>query len=604
MESEQAAPASRKKPSIPALIEARMGRWIALGGLIGVISAFGAILFHFLVEKGVDFFLVLCMGWTRPQTGGHGIILTPPDDWTYWLFPLMPALGGLLSGFIVFKYAPEAEGHGTDAYIRAYHRLRGRIRARVPVIKTIASAITIGSGGSAGQEGPIAQIGAGFGSWLGQTLKLDASELRLLLIAGTAGGIGAIFCAPLGGAVLAMEILYRNEDIETEGLIPALISSLVSFSIYSYAVGKYQIYVTPHFTFRIWELLPYAILGLICAVFGILYVVMFYGSRDWFFKKIPVPMHYKPMIGGFMLGCIGLACPEVVSLGSGLIEKAFNENLGIAFMLTLAVAKIAATSFTISSGGSGGVFGPSLFIGAMLGGALGHLMDGFMPGWVQDPRSFALVGMVAFFAGIAKVPIASLLMITEMTGSYALLAPMMLVSSLTYLITHRWTLYEEQVWTKADSPAHFGEYRQDVLAGLRVSELNVQDGGLLIPYNYTLRQIVPMILETNQNVFPVTGPGGEIVGAFSMKHIRELLLDEHMRDLVVASDIADADFGYVAPDDDLHKVLRKMNDRDEDEIPLLEGEERRFKGLVRRAGILNLYSKRLYELEQTAGGRA
>ena len=603
MKTTSPQPVQRKRSwwlSFPAV---RTGQWIVLGGLVGVISAFGAILFYILVQGGIDLFMVWGLGWTQLMLSSHAFLLVPGEGWHYWLLPLVPALGGLISGVFVYTFAPEAEGHGTDAYIRAYHQLRGKIRTRVPIIKTIASAITIGSGGSAGQEGPIAQIGAGFGSWLGQILHLDPRELRLLLVAGTAGGIGAIFCAPLGGAVLAMEILYRNEDIETEGLIPALISSLVAFSIYSFFTGKRQIYQTPFFLFQIWELVPYALLGLVCAAFGILYVVVFYGSRDYFFKKLPVIPHLRPMIGGLMLGGIGLLCPEVISLGTGLIERAFNENMGIGLMLMLAVAKIFATSCTISSGGSGGVFGPSLFIGAMLGGAIGHLFDHAFPGWILDPRSFALVGMVAFFAGIAKVTIASLLMITEMTGSYNLLPPMMLVSSLTYLMTDRWSLYEEQVRTKSDSPAHFGEYRRDVLAGLHVHQLRLQDGGLLVPYHYTLRQILPMILETTQNVFPVTGTQGDIIGTFSMERIREHFLEEQMRDLVVAEDIVDVEYEFVTLEEDLHSVLRKMNDKNMDELPILEQETRRFIGLVKRSNIMNLYSKRIYELEQVSSPR-
>lgn len=574
------------------------GKWVFLAALVGVISAFGAVLFHFLVQESLILFIGKGLGWGIENQSGHAAMLVPAEGWRYWLFPLMPVLGGLLGGFLVYTWAPEAEGHGTDSYIRSFHQGRGKIRARVPLIKTIASAITIGSGGSAGLEGPIAQIGAGFGSWLGQLLKLEPHDLRLLLIAGTAGGIGAIFYAPLGAAVLAMEILYRRDDIETEALIPALISSLVSYSVYAFITGRSQLYHTPIFTFTIWELIPYTVLGLVCAAFGIFYVIIFYGSRDYFFKKIPIMPHFKPMLGGLMLGVLALFFPVVISSGGGYIERALNENLGITFMLTAAFVKIFATSFTISSGGSGGVFGPSLFIGAMLGGAVGQLFSEQFPGWVQDPRSFALVGMVAFFAGIAKVPIASLLMITEMTGSYKLLPPMMLVSSMTYLITDRFTLYEEQVATKSDSPVHFGEYRQDVLAGLRVKELKIQDGGFTIPYNYTLRQILPLILNTTQNVFPVTNPEGDIIGTFSMDHVRELFLEEQMRDLVLAADIVDSDFAYITRDEDLHSVLRKMNNRVETEIPLLDKETKRFIGMVKRAELLNLYSRRLYELEK------
>ncbi len=574
------------------------GQLVILGAIVGAIAGLGAILFNFLVQGSLDIFIVKTVGWTQEATGSHGQIIQPAEGLRYWLFPLIPAFGGLLGGLLVYTFAPEAEGHGTDAYIRAFHRNRGRIRTRVPFIKTIASAITIGSGGSAGREGPIAQIGAGFGSWLGQILKLDVSTRRHLLIAGTAGGVGAIFCSPLGGALFAIEILYRNQEMETEGLIPAIISSLVAFSVFSTLTHQTRVFHPPLFVFQVWELVPYALLGVVCAFVGIIYVTVFYGSRDYVFKKIPLPPHFIPMIGGFLLGCLALWQPGIISGGYGWIEKALTNNLSIQFMLILAFAKLIGTSFTISSGGSGGVFGPSLFIGAMLGASFGQLFDNTFPGWILDPRSFALVGMVAFFSGIAKVPVASLLMVTEMSHSYDLLVPMMLVSSMTYLLTDRWTLYEEQVRAKPDSPAHFGEYRTDVLAGLHVSEIEIQRDVRKVPYNLTLRQLLPLILDTTQNLFPVTDEKGKIVGMFSLEQLREFLLEEHMRDLIAAIDIANHDFEYVTPTEDLHTVLRKLTMLISHEIPVLDGETHEFIGLIKRHDILKLYSQRLFEIEQ------
>ncbi len=589
--------------------QAKTSQWVFLGALVGLISGLGAIVFNILVRGCLDLFLFNGLGWGQIPVGEESYILKPAEGLRYWLLPLIPMFGGLLGGFLVFTYAPEAEGHGTDAYIRAFHRLRGRVRGRVPIIKTIASAITIGSGGSAGREGPIAQIGAGFGSWLGQVLKFDARGCRTLMIAGTAGGIGSIFCAPLGGALFAIEVLYRNEELETEGLIAAIISSLIAFSLFSALTGETQVFITPQFQFHLWELLPYGLLGLVCAAIGILYVTVFYGARDYFFRKIPIRPHYKPMLGGLLLGLLALAFPQVLSGGYGWIEILLSENLNepgvyeiltLQFMFLLVFAKLIATSFTISSGGSGGVFGPSLFIGAMLGAWFGYSFDGYFPGWISDPRSFALVGMVAFFSGIAKTPIASLLMITEMAHSYDLLAPMMLVVSLTYILTDRWSLYEEQVPRKSDSPAHLGEYRTDVLAGLHVREIPIVNGHLTFSPYMTLRQMLPQILDSSQNVFPVVDSKENITGVFSIEDIRTLLLEEMMRDLVVADDIANPDFAYTTPSEDLHNVLRKLTELVTEEIPVLDPETSQFLGVINRRDILQLYSKRLVDIKREA----
>ena len=282
---------------------------------------------------------------------------------------------------------------------------QGFVRTRVPFIKGIASVITLATGGSAGREGPIAQIGSGIGSWLGRTLKLNVREKRLMLLAGCAGGLGAIFRAPLGGALTSVEVLYR-EDLETEGVVLSIISSSVSYAIFTSIFGHQPIFAIPpiHFSSG-FELFLYAVLGLICVPFGYLYVKTFYGLRDRFFRKLPVRRALIPAFGGLLVGLVALWQPQILSGGYGTIQKALMGNLPVMLMFTLAFLKIAATSFTISSGGSGGVFGPSLFIGAMLGGAVGQLAHAWFPGIVGSPGAFALVGMAAFFAGVAKAPV-------------------------------------------------------------------------------------------------------------------------------------------------------------------------------------------------------
>ena len=336
----------------------------------------------------------------------------------------IPALGGLISGLIVFNFAPEAEGHGTDAMIDSFHRKKGVIRRRVPLIKTIASAITIGSGGSAGKEGPIAQIGAGFGSFLASVLKVSDRERRIMLLAGAAGGIGAIFKAPLGAALFATEVLYRKEDFEFEAIIPCTLSSIVAFMVFTFHDGNATVFHIPAFSLATPGQLPfYAVLGVLCALVAFPYIKFFYGSRDRFFRRLNIPKSIKPAIGGLMVGIIALFLPEVLGGGYPWMQSAIDGHLAIRLMAVLIVAKIAATSFTISSGGSGGVFAPSLFIGSMLGGAFGNLCQRFFPHIITEPGAFVLVGMGGFFAGVAKVPIAALIMVAEMTGGYSSYRP-------------------------------------------------------------------------------------------------------------------------------------------------------------------------------------
>ena len=576
------------------------GRCVILGGVIGVISGLGAIFFNFLVSGAGELFLISLAGCQQMATEGHEAVVVLPQGWRWWLFPLIPAVGGLISGIVVYQWAPEAAGHGTDGMVKAYHHRQGAVRPVVPLVKVFASAITIGSGGSAGREGPIAQIGSGFASWLSGLLKLPTGERRSLLLAGAAGGIGSIFCAPLGGSLFAVEVLYRNEELETEALIPCVISSLVGYSVFTSLTGQYGVFTTEGFVFRDpRELLTYSILGVICAIVGIAYVHLFYGSRDHFFNRLAIPLPLVPCLGGLMVGLLALARPEVLSGGYGVIEMAFSGDLTVRLMLVLVVAKILATCCTVSSGGSGGVFGPSLFIGAMLGGAVGQILDNsFVSSWVVDPRTFALVGMVGFFSGIAKTPIASLILITEMSQSYGLLVPMMLVSTITFLLTSSVTLYEEQTASRSDSPAHMGDYLVDVLAGLRVGQVTLNRSVKTIPAGTTLREMLPMVVASPQALFPVVSGDGQVFGFLSLNDIRGVLFEEQMRDLVIAADIADIEHIVVEPQEDLHGVLRKLTETHTDEVPVVDPETNVFQGMLTRRDLLNLYNRRLLDISE------
>ncbi|MBN1626229.1 MAG: chloride channel protein, partial [Deltaproteobacteria bacterium] len=447
----------------------RVWRGTLVGILIGIVSGLGGVVFSLLLQICSRFFTGELTGFILPENLIGGKFLGFPIE--RWMMLWIPALGGLISGVLVFTVAPEAEGHGTDAMIDSFHRKRGMIRKRVPLIKIIASAVTIGSGGSAGKEGPIAQIGSGFGSILGSFLKVSDRDRRIMLLAGAAGGIGAIFKAPLGAALFAIEVLYRKEDFEFEAVIPCILSSITGFMVFTFYDGAETVFQIPRLTLATPMQMPfYVILSIFCAAVGYIYIRFFYGSRDYFFKRIRIPNKMKPALGGLLVGIVAFFSPEVLGGGYQSIQSAINGQLALQTMALLVFTKIAATSFTISSGGSGGVFAPSIFIGSMVGGAYGAACGCIFPNIITEPSAFVLVGMGGFFAGVAKVPIAALIMVAEMTGGYNLIVPMVIVSTISYLLLGNVSLYEKQVSTRLDSPSHIGDFAVDIMGSLSVKD--------------------------------------------------------------------------------------------------------------------------------------
>jgi len=432
----------------------RQGRWITSSVLIGAVSGAGAIFFD-LCFRIAERLLLQGIGRFQPPAAGlEGGAGHPPE--AIWLLPISLVVGGIITGALVYGLAPEAEGHGTDAVIKAFHHEGGRIRRRVPLVKAIASAITIGSGGSAGREGPIAQIGAGFGSLLGDMLKAGDEDRRIMMMAGVAGGIGSIFRAPLGAALFAAEVLYSEPEFEYEVLLPGLIASITGYVIYSSYAGWGLLFNVPPISFhRPSQLGLYALLGIVCALVGSVYPRIFYGVRDRIFRPLPVPAWTKPALGALAVGVIALAYPACLGMGYGYVQEAMRGEHTLGFLLALVVLKIVATSLTISSGGSGGVFGPSVVIGGAVGAAFGRLATAYLPGIAPEPAAFVMVGMCGFFAGVAKTPLASVIMVMEMTGSYGLLVPSLVVSALAYLILPPGVkLYENQLANRDQSTVH------------------------------------------------------------------------------------------------------------------------------------------------------
>ena len=577
----------------------RIGRGTLLGILIGVVSGLGAIVFNFLLQTGSKFFMNDLINLALP--GGTSSYLFLDIPMKRWLLLIIPALGGLLSGLIVFNLAPEAEGHGTDALIDSFHRKKGIVRRRVPFVKTIASAITIGSGGSAGKEGPIAQIGSGFGSFLASLLKLSDSERRILLLAGAAGGIGAIFKAPLGSALFVTEVLYRKSEFEFEAVMPCVLSSIVGYTVFTFYDGTGTIFQIPRFALATPSQLPlYGLFGLICSLIGFLYIWFFYGMRDRFFKRLSIPKYIKPSVGGLMLGVLAFFLPEVLGGGYQWIQSAINGQLTIGLMFALVFAKIVATSFTISSGGSGGVFAPSLFIGSMLGGWYGNICYRFFPNVITEPAAFVLVGMGGFFAGVAKVPIAALIMVAEMTGGYGLIVPMLIVSSLSFLLLGNVSLYEKQVATRVDSPAHVGDYSVDIMDHLQVQDAVVSGRKVeTIPQDMSFESVLERMTNSNQQDFPVVDKEDNLIGIISMTDLRTAMADASLHPLLVAKDIAVTGVMAVTMEDSLNTALKLMAVVNVRELPVVSKEDPgRIISMVSRKDITRAYHKEMERMKR------
>ncbi len=573
-------------------------RWFVYSLLIGIVSGLGACAFFYLLEWGKYFCLEYLAGYSVAKPAGeHLVHLEASAVFRPWLLFLLPVIGGVLSGFIVYTWAPEAEGHGTDALIDAFHNKQGIIRTRVPYIKSIASIITLATGGSAGREGPIAQIGAGFGSWVARALNMTVRERRLMLLAGCAAGLGAIFRAPLGGALTAIEVLYR-EDFETEGIVLCITSSVVANALFTSVFGHHPIFETPPIEFvRPIELVFYAVLGLVCVPFGFVYVKVFYGLRDYFFRHLPLKRALIPAVGGALVGLLGLWHPEVLSGGYGVIQKALLGELPIKLMFSLAILKIFATSFTISSGGSGGVFGPSLFIGAMLGGMVGQFSHSWYPELVTNPGAFALVGMGAFFAGVAKAPIGALLMVCEMTGGYGLVAPLMFTSVITVLLSQGWALYEKQVLNKFHSPAHRADAVINVLQALKVNDIYQKEAPVTsLPEDMTFKELKRLMVHTRESFFPVVDEKFRLKGILSLPDLRSILFEDSLAELLVVGELASAPVS-IHLEDSLYEALIKFLRSGYGQIPI-EDPELGVVGMLRLEELMEAYHREIQKLKE------
>ncbi|MDD4071975.1 MAG: chloride channel protein [Desulfobacterales bacterium] len=575
-------------------------KWAIRFALIGLIAGLGSIVFNYMCQLGTHYFMDLMAGYRPPAPAGeHHLIPPTHTPFNRWVLLFLPCFGGIVSGWLVYTFAPEAEGHGTDAAIDAYHRRGGYIRGRVPFIKTIASAVTLTTGGSGGREGPIAQIGAGFGSFLATRLKLSDSERRIMMAAGVGAGVGSIFRAPLAGALFAAEVLYRDPGFESEVIIPAGISSVVAYCVFCLVFGWGSLFQSPDFLFRNpLELGPYLVLALVLVAVGIVYIKTFYGING-LFKRLHVPNHIKPAIGGLCTGIVGFFLPHTLAFGYGFAQQALHSELTIPFLFTLAIGKIITTSFSIGSGGSGGVFGPSIVIGGATGGVVGQLFHLIMPAVVTAPGAFVVVGMAGFFTAVSNTPISTIIFVSEMTNSYHLLLPSMLVCSVSYLASQKWTIYSKQVKNKIDSPAHAGHFFVDILQTIRVKDLmHLLKDVKQIPERMSFSEFRIFFSKTKQHYFPVVNQHNRLTGIFSSTDIRGVLFSQGIEQLVVMKDIATTDIIVTTPSEDLNSVLKKFTIKNIDSLPVVsEDDHSVLIGMLNRREVITFYNQRIEEMK-------
>jgi CIC family chloride channel protein len=577
--------------------------------LVGVVAGFGAIVFAVACQAVVAGSLGAYAGYRPEGPVGEAVVGWIPNAVTAfrpWLLLVVPTVGGLISGWLVFSFAPEAEGHGTDAVIDAYHRKQGVIRPRVPLIKIVASAVTLGSGGSGGREGPIAQIGAGFGSFLAMVLKMRPAERRVLMAAGMGAGIAAIFRAPLAGALFASEVLYRSPEFEPEVIMPAALASVVSYCTFGLVFGWTPLFgkLGVDFSRTLTELVGYAALIPVLVVLAMLYTRSFYGLTG-LFHRLPMPRKLRPAIGAGLTGVVGLALYyglgedrdvlAVMSFGYGILQKAFTDPAGMAVVLVaVAAGKIVTTGLTIGSGGSGGVFGPSMVIGGCGGGAVGLGLHALWPPLAPQPAAFAVVGMAGFFAAAAKTPFSTLIIVSEMTGDYNLILPALFVCTLAFLLSDEQSLYQAQVESRSRSPAHQGSYVRDVLAGVRVGRF-LADGwtGPVLHPGDALAAVVGHFQDPATPVLPVVDDAGRLLGVVSPEEVSVALQSSAAGPLLVAADLTRGGVTPLTPDDDLDRALELFVENDLLALPVTDG-DRKVVGVVRRADVVGEYLRRVH----------
>jgi CIC family chloride channel protein len=550
-----------------------------LAVLVGLAGGFGAIGFRYLID------LVQSIAYGAP-----GNLLEAVGSSPWYLRVWVPAAGGLIVGPLVYFLAREAKGHGVPEVMEAVALRSGIIRKRIVVVKCLASAVCIGTGGSVGREGPIVQIGSAIGSAVGQLLKVSGDRIRTLVGCGAAAGIAATFNAPIAGSMFALEIVLGDFGLAT--FSPIVISSVVATAVSRHFLGDAPAFIVPAYKLlSAWELPIYVLLGLFCSLVAVGFTRALYLFED-FFEQLRFPEYSKALMGGLVLGLMGLVFPHVLGVGYGGIDLALAQELTWWLMFLLVLFKILATSITIGSGGSGGIFAPSLFLGAMAGGFFGTVVHGLLPGVTAPAGAYSIVGMGAVVSGTTHGPLSAILILFEMTGDYKIILPLMIACIVSSLAAGQ--LFPESIYTLklARRGVNIRAGKEvNVLRSIRVrSVMNPEAETVLQGLN--LGRLAEKVSRSKYSTFPVVDEAGQLKGVLSYVDYHHVISDENLRDLLVAKDLATDPVVTISPNDDLYTALERITSKDYSILPVVDPDRRgRLVGILTRRDIIGAYNK-------------
>jgi CIC family chloride channel protein len=577
------APVESLRERLSRAVARGSGGMLVLSLVVGAGAGLGAVAFRYMI-----------LGFTYAFTGhrdysavGHASNPVLPGLGV-WFVVLAPVLGGLIYGPLVSRFAPEARGHGVPEVMLAVNQLGGRMRPQVPIVKSLASALCIGSGGSVGREGPIVQIGSALGSVLGQFVRVTESQLRLLVACGAAAGISATFNAPIAGVFFALELILRNFDTESFGFV--VLSSVAADAIGRAAFGSHPFLTLPGFSFTSpLELVLYAGLGVLAVGVGLVFIRVLYAGEDLADRLWRGPSWLRPAAGGILLGLVLLAVPEMYGVGYPVLQHAVGGHYVILGLLGLLAAKILATSLTMWIGGSGGVFAPSLFMGAMLGSAYGAIAHHLLPHLAAAAGAYGLVGMGAVFAATARAPITALIIIFELTGDYRIILPLMcaivVATALSNHITKDtiYTLKLRRRGIDIDTPR-----TPSRMAQITIAEAMGRPPRPLKP-GQPLSEIVARFARERTDSLPVTNDDGSLIGIIAAGDV-ERAINQGSDETTDAATLA-RDVPRLAASDSLEDAVHALGATDDEGVPVTDEHDQLIGWLTHRR-VLRAYQKR------------
>jgi len=550
--------------------------------IIGLLGGYGAVLIQFTIKEFQHLF------WR----GDFNLETINNIAW-YWVI-LIPVFGGLVVGLIIQYYSKEAKGHGVPEVMEAIALKNGIIRARVVVAKLFSSALYIAAGGSVGREGPVIQIGSAVGSSVGQFFRVNQKRMRTFVACGAASGIAAAFNAPVAGALFAVEIILG--DFAVPQFSPIVISSVTATVVSRHFLGDFPAFIVPKYNlFSPLELINYVVLGVLAGLTAVAFIKTLYFAED-FFESLPLPQYVQGAIGGLLIGIIGMKFPHIFGVGYDSMDVALAGHLVGWMALALVFVKILATSISLGSGGSGGIFAPSLFMGSMLGVFFGGVVHYFFPQWTAGPGAYALVAMGGVVGATTHGPITAILIIFELTNDYKIILPLMITTIISTLISIR--LQKESIYTLKlvrRGINIFAGREVNVLRSLHVADVPKRSINLVeeqTPFNEVLEAIV----ETPHNYTYVMNKDKRIVGYISMNEIRQTITEyENLKHLLIAEDIAQPNVEVVHETDDLDHVMKQFARTGLDEMPVISGDkEQRIVGSIWQRDVIAAYNQQIF----------